>query len=421
MMIRGTNAQRDFAGRQVIGHRYRVLLPQRHYEWRAPSAAQSKDCFGRENRTVFRVQACGRTGQPPWTGWFESREDVDAFLWAIVTGTLHSEPALWRLPNPCWYPEFDTDTLYAVNTFVFKTTPTGSNQTSTSPSDWDNAHNAIETIGAGGSGGRIQGLNGHGTGAGGGAWNGLGNHASLGANFTFAAPGTTTYVWQVGTGGGGAGPNTTNADGTDGGDTWFNATTLGASSCGSKGGTHGVQAASGSTSGGAGGVAASGVGSGKDGGRGGNLTGTTGPNGASGGGGAGGSTAAGAAGGDSAGANVQTAGGQGDPAVGGAGGTAGTNDGSAGTEIDSSATGSGGGGGGNFNAGGAAVSGAGGTYGGAGGGAKASGASNTTTRAGASGLVALIYTPLVAVSLGMFNFGDVPVATQRFVGFSHAH
>lgn len=264
-------------------------------------------------------------------------------------------------------------------TVIFIVSPTGSNQSSTSPADWCNSNNLVETIGAGASGGAVRASGSRGAGGGGGAYNAI-------SNFTFAAPGTTTYTWQVGIGGPTTGGVTAATSGTTGGDTWFNGTTLGGSSVGSKGGTQGTASTSVDVTGGAGGVAASGVGSGFNGGRGGNTSGGS----ATGGGGAAGSFGAGGNGGDAA-ANT-TAGGQGDNGHGGAGGAAGNNAGSAGTEWDAT-HGSGGGGGGN-NANGAVTAGSGGLYGGGGGGAQDfSGITGTATSgAGTNGIIVLTYT-----------------------------
>lgn len=265
----------------------------------------------------------------------------------------------------------------------------------TSPSDWDNANNTIETIGGGGPGDDF--TSGHGTGGGGGAWNKI-------ANFTFATPGTTTATYQVGAGGIWAGGGNTAAT-----DTWFNGANLAASSVGSKAGATGV-AGAGSQNGGAGGVGSSGVGTwNASGGRGGNLTGASGAGG-SGGGGAGGlgndglgtsGTGSNAVDDATTGANVQTAGGQGDGTFGGAGGAAAApaaGAGGAGKEWDAT-HGSGGGGGGSSASGGNNTGGAGGLYGGGGGGARSTGGGGNSPAGGngAQGIITLIYTPAVAV------------------------
>lgn len=332
--------------------------------------------------------------------WFDDRDDADAFLYALITGSLVYERELWRLPTPEWHPYFDglIYEWFAVTEFL--TSPTGSNQTWNRPADWNNANNSIQTIGAGASGGlRHSATKGHPTGGGGGAYN-------TATNVT--ADATETY--QIGAGGAlitQTGTTELIQNGNVGGDTWFGNTALAGSLCGSKGGTGG-NSGTGSQNGGAGGVAASGVGSGSDGGRGGNLTGASG-RGASGGGGAAGGSGAGNAGGDSTSTSdgTTTAGGAGNAGTGG-GGTAGTagapatgGAGGNGTNFDAT-HGSGGGGGGGTDSTGTATGGAGGTYGGASGGAQVlAGASRTTTvNAASSGIIVIIYTPAAFTFFG---------------------
>lgn len=156
-------------------------------------------------------------------------------------------------------------------TFIFLTT--GSNATFNVPADWNNFNNTIEVIGGGG-GGSSSVLAGS-TGAGGGG----AAYAKI-TNLTLTPSGTATYT--IGAGGGIA---------TTGGDSWFNGTTLGGSSCGAKGGG----GASGATFG-AGGLASASIGTTKfDGGSGGVQTNTF--NGGSGGGGGAGPGGIGRAGG----------------------------------------------------------------------------------------------------------------------------
>src|SRR5882762_4683439 len=89
------------------------------------------------------------------------------------------------------------------------------------PGDWNNSSNSIETIGGGGGGQTNTANTAHNVGGGGGAYSKITN-LSL-------SPGTITVA--IGTGG---------AAGVDGGDTYFNGASLGASSVGSKGGTNGA-------------------------------------------------------------------------------------------------------------------------------------------------------------------------------------
>lgn len=373
----------------------RILLPVPKAEWRTPSRAQPKDCFGNENRTRFRLRARLHDGHVVWRGWFDDRDDADAFLTAIALGTLHQQPDLWRLPTPQWYPDLGERLSYDFATVTFLTSPTGSNQTYTSPSDWNNSNNNIQTLGSGGSGGVVVTTSGgkHVTGGGGGAWNKT-------TNLSFATPGTTTATYRIATGATAA-SSTTFSVGNDGGDSWFNGTTLAASSVGSKGGLAGG-AAAGSVSGGAGGTGLSGIGSSSNnGGRGGNLTGASG-SGASGGGGAAGSTGAGNAGADSTSTStVYTNGGSGDAGSGGSSGTGSATvptSGGDGTEWDGS-HGSGGGGGGS---GLSSTPGNGGNYG-AGGGAMRLGSGTATSGAGIQGIIVVTYTPLSTYTSGWGN------------------
>jgi hypothetical protein len=150
----------------------------------------------------------------------------------------------------------------------------GSLLTYTRPATWNNADNGIRTIGAGAGGWHYYSGAGGG-GGGGGAYSAIVNY-SMGA----------TVSYQIGVGGG---------ENTSGGDTWFGATTYGASSVAAKGGS----TASGA-SGGAGGQASAGIGtvrySGGDGGNGAPQGETR--AGGGGGGGAGGPNGNGAQGGD---------------------------------------------------------------------------------------------------------------------------
>ncbi len=261
----------------------------------------------------------------------------------------------------------------------FLTSPTGSNQTFTSPSDWNNASNTIEVIGGGGSGGIT--VSAHATGGGGGGYSSV-------TNFTFASPGTTTATYQIGDAGA-AVVGTSNTAGNAGGSTWFNGTTLAGSTVGAVNGSAG-KSGSGSQTGGNGGNTILAIGTTKrSGGAGGDLTGASG-SGGSGGGGAAGGTGNGNDGANSSstGSQVRTTGGSADnggtgAGAGGALGAAGGN----GTEWDAS-HGSGGGGGGasTTTAGGDA-----GDYGGGGGGARL--ASGTiTSGAGKQGIIVITYT-----------------------------
>lgn len=290
-------------------HEPRLLLPVPKSQWRSPSQAEWKDQFGNPGvRTRFRVRARLDDGHVVWCGWFDDRDDFDAFLWALATERLQYEPALWDLPSVAWSPDIGPWVHYDFAGLTDLTT-TGSVLTFPSPTDWNNSDNNVVTIGAGASG-AFSSTNINATGSGGGG-------LSITFNITFATPGTTTASFRVGAGG--ASKSSGSVSGDPGGDTWFNGTTLALSSVGSKGGTGGTTSGVGSINGGAGGAAASGIGSTKySGGRGGNIT--TNGNCATGGGSAAADNANGNNGGDTGTTNTDTAGGADPSGLGGAGG-----------------------------------------------------------------------------------------------------
>jgi hypothetical protein len=383
-------------------------VPQR--EWREPSQRRCGN-WEEENRTWFRLQARTSDGALFWRGWFDDRDDADRFLWGLATGSLRYDPALCRLPMRSnngavgWYNNFkqplhagewfrewaDLPLFYEFASVSFFTTSAGSNQTWTSPSDWNNANNQIEAIGGGASGGGTNAQPNHCTGGGGGAYSSI-------DNFVVATPGTTTATLQVGAGGAQVGA----ANGNPGGTTWFNSasdpgTGTDNTRLAADGGSGGIKA-TGSQNGGPGGVGTNGWGQVRtSGGRGGNLTGASGTGSSGGGGGAGPNGVGGNGGDNSSTSTVATAGGTGDNGAGGAGtpgttGSTSTAAGVAGTEWDST-HGSGGGSGGCARVAGSATSGAGGRYGGGSGGA--TGAAGGTATAGSVGIVVITYTTAV--------------------------
>lgn len=271
-------------------------------------------------------------------------------------------------------------------------TTSGSNQTWTSPSDWNNSNNTIECIGAGGSGGAAsKDTSNTATGGGGGAY-------SLISNFSVATPGSTQITYRIGAGGGAASVSTGTTVGNAGGDTWWNNTTFPGSGtnntyCGALGGGAGNAGAF-TQNGGTGGAAASGWGeTRRSGGSGGSASNTSI---ATGGGGAAGNSADGGAGTSSSTASSATNGGQanGSGASGGTGGTTGT-DGGDGTEYTTE--GSGGGGGGTRQTQNSAVYGGdGGKRGGGGGGAvnyRTAGTPSASSGIGYDGIIVITYTP----------------------------
>ena len=371
--------------------RARFLIPVPKREWMPSSQAIPLDDLGNKViRTRFRLRARAHDGHVVWCGWFHDREDADAFLFALACDSLRIERNLWRLPTPAWHPDLGEGLVYDFVTQTALTT-TGSNQTYTSPSDWDNSANSIEAIGGGATGG-IGGAGGHYTGGGGGAYSKI-------TDFSFASPGTTTATYRIGASVTGATTTTSSATsaGTNGNPTWWNDTTnpgVGTDNtkCSAAGGSAGA-AGTASRNGGAGGATTASWGQTKfAGGRGGNLTGGSGTGG-SGGGGAAGPGGAGGNGGDSTSTStVATDGGQGGNGSGGAAGTSGSGGtaGGDGTDLDG-VNGSGGGGGGRSTGG--TVGWAGGNYGGGSGGNR-----NTPSTAGdgIQGIILVTYTPLAA-------------------------
>jgi len=346
----------------------KILLPLRRCEWMQPSQRRfTKPAFRSvEDHKFWILEARLHDGHVIWCGRFDDREDVDAFLFACVTGSIRYERELWNLSVPNWnadISEYDS-TFYVFISQVLSSGAGSGNQTFNTPRNYNSIGSVWRVTAAGGSAGCSDVGTGHFGNAGG------GGGAAFNQVLNLSLGGTATYNIPAGTTGGHVTSVNTAANGATGADGWFNGTTLGGSSVGSKGGGAGLGAVDASANGGAAGTAAGGVGSGNDGGRGGNATRATGSANASagGGGGAGGPNAAGNQGGDTSTTNV--AGGQGDGSSGGAGGTAGANAGSPGTEWGDGATGSGGGGGSQGTFIGGPVTGAsGGNYGAGGGGA----------------------------------------------------
>ncbi len=364
----------------------------------------------------------------PWhPNWRGRKQYWDDVRW---TRTPEHDAAvgLFRKQNPhgwhnYWYLLFrrigeDQVHYLPVLTQSFLTTPTGSNQTTTGGVDvtWNNSSNKIEVVGAGGSGGASNIATGSAAGGGGGEY-------GVTTNFNIANPGTTTFVWQIGTGGTSisiaAGVSAQTA-GNPGGDSWWNGTTQAGATIGAIHGNGGGASAT-PANGGTGGTGGVGT-THNPGGRGGNIT----ANGsASGGGGAAGPNGAGVAGVDTAGSGSVTAGGNADASASGAGtGTAGSTtngsntNGGAGTELGDGIHGCGGGAGGLRLAANAAMTGSrdGGLYGGGGGGAKNAGAGGQTSTtsvsgAGAQGIIVLTWAP--GVGWGFDNDQQTRMALRK--------
>lgn len=389
----------------ILPDRPKLLMPVPRREWREPSRAQWKDQFGNPGvQTRFRLTARLHDGFAKWRIWFDSRDDADEFLDSLVSFILDGMPIPrenWHLPNEIWgdpelYPELRYD--FATVTFL---TITGSNQTYTSPADWDNSSNTIEAVGGGASGATERPSNGHAPGGGGGAY-------AMITNFVFASPGSTTATYSAGSGGAAIVSNSTGSNGNSGTSSYFNDTTDpggGATNakCSAQFGA-GATWGSGSRSGGAGGAAASSWGQTTfSGGNGGNLSGASGTGG-SGGGGAAGPAGAGGNGqsNSTTSLNVTTNGGSsnnGTTSGGSAGAPSPGGAGNAGTEWDGSHGCSSGGGG--AAQGGNATAGSAPAYGGGGGGAGC-GNATATSGAGGQGLIVVTYNPLPVVPKASF-------------------
>jgi|GEM_PF-246961 len=298
-------------------------------------------------------------------------------------------------PEPAVF-EYDSDIIFLT-----------SGSSWTVPSDWNSTNNKIEVIGGGGGGAVYSDDYGHG-GGGGGAYSTISN-LSL-------TPGESV---EYSIGGGGA-------SGSDGGDTYFNGSSLSVSSVGAVGGSAGFE-----YDGGAGGPSASSVGTTKySGGDGGDAVGWAGTGGGaaagpSGTGGDGGTVGSGAQGGSGGGGSGGSNGSSGSSFSGGDGGGVGGGDGATSSSVDGANGTSGGGGGGGYGSsthtdggnGGAGidwdsthgaggggggggdtssqesgVSGNGGNYGGGGGGVSAD--PGSTAGSGAQGIIIIRYIPL---------------------------
>jgi len=360
----------------------KVFLPMRRVEWLPPSVSQEKNAFGHETEKRWHIRARLSDGCVRWHGVFRDREDCDAFLWAIATGTLNQQPHLWGLPTPVYFPEYGDGAKFL---FAASITITSSGSQSV-PADWDNNANTIWGIGSGGSGAnnckqdsiRVTG----------------GSGAEIRILTNYSASGTFTYTVDA-TGGAAVARTTTGTTaGNNGTDTVLNTNALIATK--GLGGTVGNPVTP--PNGGSGGTGGTGYSGGAGGTCGNNDS-------ATGGGGAGGTTANGSNGAATTGTNQGTAGGNGGATNGGTGGAGSAvnastpstaTNGGAGTGINGS-LGAGGGGGGAAQRGtGTVTGGSGGNYGAGGGGSNGrSSSGNSTSGAGGPGLIYMDYTPLV--------------------------
>lgn len=357
----------------------------RKTDWMPSSQKIDKDQFNNDIfRTIYRVRALLNDGHVVWKGIFHDRDDFDAFLRGIFTGSLQYDRSLWRLPNFEWHPGIGEGLVYDFATVTFLTSASG---TYTSPSDWDSSNNFIEMVGSGGSGG-VAGFiatSNKNTGGGGGEY-----RKTL--NFPFASPGTTTAAYAAAAGG--AAVNSSNSsDGNDGASSTFSTFSAG-------GGKKGLSGTTTTVLGGAGGSGGTGAGGNFNGGAGGDtsFSGT-----ATGAGGAAGLNGAGVSGSNASSANTASAGGSGDNGSGGSGGSSSGGNGGNGTEWDAT-HGSGGGSGGKRGSQNSSLPGATpGNYGAGSGAVLNTGFGNGASITGAQGLVVVTYVPFTGVSGLMFN------------------
>lgn len=350
----------------------KALLPMRRRDWQAPSRAQPRDQFGRQDRKGSTLRAVLDDGHVRWAGRFEDREDADAFLWAMATGTLLRERELWDLPTPAWHPDVGVDLVYQFYSFSIITSSAGSNQDWPVPIDWNNLDNFVDCIAGGSGGARAGSTSGSRGGPGaGGAW-------ARRYNIVLTRGGVAEL--QVGYAGNAVTAGTAPA----GGDSWFNAATFAEASCGAKGPPRGGQVNNGGNVGspGTGGPAASCIGdAANDGGDGATASSST------------SSAGAGAAAGpDAAGGNgaATGAGGQGNGGLNGGG--------SSGSGSGSTYEGTAGPGGGANGVGSQNNGNSGGAYGAGGSGARSTG-NNRDGGPGAQGMIYARYTPAMSLPL----------------------
>jgi len=345
-----------------------------------------------------------------WHGHFEDRDDADAFMWALYSGTLKTDPYLKRLPVYCYTFDqrqipircpsgFDPDMLDDLGIMYNMVTNIGigpSSGTWTAPGDCyglaSRAGEFVDCIGPGGGG---AGSN-LGTQAGGG---GGGGAARL---YNLALSPSQGVSFGVGAGGGG-GANASGAGGSA--HTWFYSTVNpGVQGNAGGGGVTGNYPAIG-TGGGGGGANAGAIG--WAGGRGGQTLSVNPGSTACGGGGAAGPAGAGSQGGDTNTGGTATAGGAGN------GGQIGAN----GTGNYYGPWGPGGGGNGVWSAANGNVGLGGGQYGG-GGGAGCGGGSTSYTgygAAGGHGLIVIRYEPQYAPAISSITPSSGPTAGGQAV------
>lgn len=368
--------------RKLSRGRYLMPIPRR--QW-MPSS-QADKC-----QTRFRLRARRPNGSLAWEGWFEDRDDADAFIFALALGTLKHDRRLWRLSSPEWRPDTGEDLIYRMATLVSFTFQAGAD-TWTSPEDWNNDDNLIEAIGGGASGAAAKGNGSYrATGGGGGGYH-------FRANFTFANPGVTTVDYYIGNGGASVTRSTNGVtNGNAGEASTFDSSTPASGNPRALGGAGGT-AGTGSRNGGAGGVNTT---NGFSGGNGGNTTIESSDDVIATGGGAAGSPAGPGGNGVNTAATGVTATNGGNTSGTGGGSGSGNNNGSGtsggnGSQLGDGVGAGGGGGGATRNPGSSTntTAGSGGNWGGGGGGACAEDSNNVISGAGRRGVITVTYNPI---------------------------
>lgn len=114
--------------------RSKFLFPVHRSKWVVPSRAQAKDHLGNENITRFCLTAVNKTSFHKF--WFDDRDDADAVLYAIATGSIRHEKHLWELCSPQWHEDLPKDLAYRFDVCVFLSTNVDSQQEWIVPEDF---------------------------------------------------------------------------------------------------------------------------------------------------------------------------------------------------------------------------------------------------------------------------------------------
>lgn len=90
-----------------------MLLRRNHLDFIPPpgliAGGALSSWYAPARHEVFRpwlLRGRDRSGQIRWSGRFRTRADLEAFVWSALTRELWFDREMWRLPAPCWHPEF---------------------------------------------------------------------------------------------------------------------------------------------------------------------------------------------------------------------------------------------------------------------------------------------------------------------------